>query len=74
MEQLKTALEQLDETITDLEVKVGVDAGNREASHKKMEDIIKQSRVREGNVMGTAQKVALRLDQTIEQVEKILKR
>lgn len=74
MEQLKTALEQLDETITDLEAKVGVDAENREASHKKMEELIKQSRVREGNVMATAQKVALRLDQTIEQVEKILKR
>lgn len=74
MERLKASLEQLDETITGLEDKVGVDAGNRAESQKKMVDILKQGKSREAAIMGTAQKVALRLDQTIEQVEKILKR
>ena len=73
MKRLKTALEKLDETISDLEDKVGVDAGSRADSQKKLADLMKQSRAREGNVLAVAQKVALRLDQTIEHVEKILK-
>lgn len=74
MEQLKVALEQLDETITDLEDRVGIDAANKAEGQKKMAELIKQSKTREAKVMATAQKVALRLDQTIEHVEKILKR
>jgi len=74
MERLKAALEELDETITYIEEKVGVDAEKRAQSQKKIADILKQGKAREAAIMGTAQKVALRLDQTIEQVEKILKR
>ena len=74
MKHLKVALEQLDETITDLEDKVGIDAAQRAESQKEMADIIKQGKAREASIMATAQKVALRLDQTIEHVEKILKR
>lgn len=74
MKRLKTALERLDETISDLEDRVGVEASARAESQKKLADIMKQGRAREANVMAVAQKVALRLDQTIDHVEKILKR
>jgi len=74
MKRLKTALEKLDETISDLEDKVGMDALNRLESQKKLAEIMKQGRTRETNVIAAAQKVALRLDQTINHVEKILKR
>lgn len=73
MKRLKAALEKLDETISDLEDKVGVDVQIRAKARKKQDDIIKQSRAREANVLAVAQKMALRLDQTIEHVEKILK-
>lgn len=74
MKRLKTALEKLDETISDLEDKVGLDTINRVESQKKLADIMKQGRAREANIMAAAQKVALRLDQTIDHVEKILKK
>ncbi len=74
MEHLKAALEQLDETITNLEDKVGIKANQHVESQKKINEILKQGKAREAAIMGTAQKVALRLDQTIEHVEKILKR
>lgn len=74
MKRLKTALEKLDETISDLEDKIGQDTIDRAESHKKLADIMKQGRTREANIMAAAQKVALRLDQTIGHVEKILKK
>ncbi len=74
MKRLKAALEKLDETISDLEDKVGVDKDVRTKAQKKQADLIKQSRSRETGVLAVAQKVALRLDQTIEHVEKILKK
>lgn len=74
MKRLKTALEKLDESISDLEDKVGFDAVSRAESQKKLSDIMKQGRQREANIMAVAQKVALRLDQTIGHVEKILKK
>ncbi|HAX91463.1 MAG TPA: hypothetical protein DCY07_04550 [Rhodospirillaceae bacterium] len=74
MKRLKVALEKLDETISDLEDKVGLDAAGRAESHKKLNDIIKQGRSREAGTLAITQKVALRLDQTIDHVEKILKR
>lgn len=73
MKRLKTALEKLDETISDLEDKVGMDLAQRTEAQKKQADIMKQSRAREANVLAVAQKVALRLDQAIEHVEKALK-
>lgn len=73
MKNLKAALEKLDETISDLEDRVGMDAETRTIAKKKQADLMKQSRSRESNVLAVAQKVALRLDQTIEHVEKILK-
>ena len=73
MNNLKAALERLDETISDLEDKVGIDAQTREENHKKQVELMKQSQVREATTVAVAQKVALRLDQAIEHVEKILK-
>lgn len=73
MKRLKAALEMLDETISDLEDRVGVDAVARAESQKKQAELLKLSRAREANVLAVTQKVALRLDQTIEHVEKLLK-
>lgn len=73
MERLKNALEKLDETISDLEDKVGLDAISRMENQKKQAEIIKLSRMREASILAVAQKVALRLDQTIEHVETVLK-
>ncbi|MGE4351393.1 MAG: hypothetical protein AB7E52_04300 [Bdellovibrionales bacterium] len=74
MKRLKAALEKLDESISDLEDNVGVSALSRIESQKKLAEIMKQGKVREANVLAVAQKVALRLDQTIGHVEKILKK
>ncbi|MFA6279593.1 MAG: hypothetical protein WC612_02210 [Bdellovibrionales bacterium] len=74
MKRLKAALEKLDETISDLEDTVGCDVAARAESQKKLNDILKQSKSREAGVLAVTQKVALRLDQTIDHVEKILKR
>ena len=74
MKRLKASLEKLDEAISDLEDKVGFDAVARAESQKKLNEIMKQGRSREVGVMAVAQKVALRLDQTIGHVEKILKK
>lgn len=74
MKRLKTALEKLDETISDLEDRVGHDSAHRVESQRKLSEIMKQGRAREANIMAVAQKVALRLDQTIDHVEKILKK
>lgn len=73
MNRLKTALEKLDVTISDLEDKVGIDAVTRAEAQRKHNEWMRQSRARETSVMAVAQKVALRLDQTIEHVEKVLK-
>ncbi|MDX9689930.1 MAG: hypothetical protein EOM37_08390 [Proteobacteria bacterium] len=72
MKRLKNALEKLDTVISDLEDKVGIDNANRAESHKKFVEILKQSKARETGVLAVAQKLALRLDQTIGHVEKIL--
>lgn len=72
MKRLKNALENLDTIISDLEDKVGIDNANRTESQKKFAEILKQSKAREAGVLAVAQKLALRLDQTIGHVEKIL--
>lgn len=74
MKRLKTALEKLDETISDLEDRIGLDVINRAESQRKLAEIMKQGKAREAGVLAVAQKVALRLDQTIDHVEKILKK
>jgi hypothetical protein len=74
MKRLKTALEKLDESISDMEDRVGMDSAHRAESQRKLSDIMKQGRTREAHIMAAAQKVALRLDQTIDHVEKILKK
>ena len=73
MRRLKSALEKLDEAISDLEDKIGVDAATRAENSKKHAEILKMSRAREAGVLAVAQKVALRLDQAIERVEGTLK-
>jgi hypothetical protein len=73
MQRLKTALEQLDEMISALEDRVILDASARQEAQKKQADILKSSRAREANMLAVAQKVASRLDQTIEHVERIVR-
>jgi hypothetical protein len=72
MERLKQALEDLDEAIFTLEDKIALDASQRRETVKRQSEITKQSRLREVEVLGIAQKIAARLDQTIEHVERIV--
>ena len=64
MRRLKAALED----------RVGLDSTTRQASLKKQDDQLRQSRAREAQVMAVAQKVASRLDKTIDHVENVLRR
>jgi hypothetical protein len=72
MERLKHALEELDEVIFALEDRLSADATQRRETIKRQGDIAKQSRLREVEVLGITQKIAARLDHTIEHVERIL--
>jgi hypothetical protein len=73
MQRLKNALEQLDEMISALEDRIGIDAAGRMESQKKHDEQLKMSRAREAQVLAVAQKVAARLDKTIEQVERVIR-
>ncbi|MGE3623220.1 MAG: hypothetical protein AB7H77_05040 [Bdellovibrionales bacterium] len=73
MKRLKNALENLDEQISALEDRVGVDNSMRQGILKKNAEQLKQSQRREASVLAVAQKVATRLDQAIEHVEKVLR-
>lgn len=73
MQRLKAALENLDETITALEDRVLADNVQRIDHHRKQNEVLRISRTRETNVMAVAQKVAARLDQTIQHVEQVLR-
>lgn len=73
MERLKAALEDLDEAISVLEDKVGVDKDIRRTNQRRMNEMIKTSRVREANALAVTQKVAARLDHAIERVELLLR-
>jgi hypothetical protein len=73
MERLKQSLEMLDEAIFSLEDKIGITAGSQREITKKQNEILKQSRLRETEVLATAQKIAMRLDHTIAHVERILR-
>lgn len=73
MNRLKSALERLDEMITTLEDKVGVDSSSRQENQKKQAEILKASRAREAGALAVAQKIAARLDHTIQHVERVLK-
>ncbi len=73
MQRLKQKLEELDELLFALEDKVGIDSSHRREASKKYNDLLKQLRAREAGVMAVAQKVASRLDQSIEHVENILR-
>jgi hypothetical protein len=73
MQRLRQALEMLDETISDLEDKVGLDGEQRREFAKKQTELLKLSRARETNVLAVTQKVASRLDQAISHVENIVR-
>ncbi len=73
MKRLKDMLEALDEAISDLEDKVGIENQRRFDAQKKQTELLKLSRTREANVLAIAQKVATRLDQTIQHVENIVR-
>ena len=73
MERLKQALEELDEALFALEDRVTLVAADRSETLKKQNEIFKQGRQREVEIMATTQKVAARLDHTIEHVERILR-
>ncbi|MFA5041585.1 MAG: hypothetical protein WC464_08140 [Bdellovibrionales bacterium] len=72
MERLKEALEDLDEALFALEDRIAFDASNRRETLKRQTEIFKQNRQREVEILATTQKVAARLDHTIEHVERIL--
>ena len=73
MERLKNSLEALDETIFELEHKVGIEKNSYRETVKKQSEIVKQIRSREAAMMAVTQKVAARLDQAIEHVERIIR-
>lgn len=73
MKRLRSALEKLDEAISGLEDQIGIDAAARADNQKKQAELLKASRAREAGALAVAQKIALRLDQTIEHVEAVLK-
>ncbi len=73
MKRLMQAMEELDEAIFALEDKFNLDAANRREKTKRQADIAKQTRMREVEILGMTQKVAARLDHTIEHVERILR-
>ena len=73
MKRLKNSLEDLDEEISVLEDRIGLDNGSRQSTIKKQAEMVKQSQRREATVLAIAQKVAARLDQTITHVEQILR-
>ncbi len=69
MDRLKQSLEAFDDVIFKLE---DSQAAHREGL-KKQTELLKDSRSREANVLAMAQKVAARLDQAIEHVERIVR-
>lgn len=73
MDRLKNSLEALDETIFELEHKVGIEKSSFRETVKKQTEIVKQIRTREASLMAVTQKVAARLDQAIEHVERIIR-
>jgi hypothetical protein len=73
MKRLMQAMEELDEAIFALEDKVALDATQRRDKAKRQADIVKQAHMREVEVLSVTQKVAARLDHTIEHVERILR-
>jgi hypothetical protein len=73
MQRLKEALENLDLAITNLEDQVGSDNDFRREAKKKDQELLKLSRARETGVLAMAQKLATRLDQTIDHVENIVR-
>ena len=73
MERLRQALEELDEALFALEDKLTAEAVSQREIVKRQGEIVKQSRLREVEVLAVTQKVAARLDHTIEHVERILR-
>jgi hypothetical protein len=73
MRRLRDALEQLDEMISDLEDKLGLQAAVQRDALKKRDEQVKTSRAREANALAVSQKIATRLDRTIDHVERILR-
>jgi translation initiation factor 2 alpha subunit (eIF-2alpha) len=72
MERVKQSLEALDEAVFGLEDRFGSSIQAMRDAARKHNEVIKESRSREANALGLAQKVALRLDQAIEHVERVL--
>ena len=73
MERLKQKLEALDEAIFVLEDQVGLSHTAQQELVKKQSSILKESRTREASAMAAAQKIAARLDQAIDRVERVLR-
>ena len=73
MQRLKAALEQLDEMISALEDHVASAASVRQEAQKKQSELLKQSGVREANILAVAQKAASRLDHSIQHVEHLMR-
>jgi hypothetical protein len=70
---LRRALEELDVMISELEDRLGHKAVASRENQKKTVEQLKTARAREAGAMALNQKIAQRLDQTIDQVERILR-
>lgn len=73
MNNLQASIEQLDAEISRLEESIGLDAASRREARMRHSENLRTARAREAGVLEVAQKVASRLDWTIERVEKLLK-
>lgn len=73
MKRLKEALEALDAIISGLEDRIEAEQAERQFEAKKSSEALRNARGREATVLAVAQKVATRLDQTIDRVERVLK-
>ncbi len=73
MTKLRTALEDLDKALFGLEDEIYGDTEARREMVRKHAETLKQARAREAEVLSIAQKVAARLDRSIDQVETMLR-
>ncbi len=72
MERLKQALEELDEALFALEDRAGTAFAHHRDVLKRQNDLFQQARHREAEILAMTQKVAARLDYSIEHVERML--
>lgn len=73
MQRLKAALELLDHEISALEARLEMANFQRAEAMRKQTEIVRISKSREAKTAASSQKVAARLDKTINAVEDLLR-